>query len=139
WGGGAWQQGVADKEAAVRVAAVVVVARDRDGERRWGGGAWQQGVADKEAAVRVAAVVVVARDRDGERRVRENDMMGRIDRVIRSIFGFAGKIPPEKFSGGGWWPAGGRLKKAQEKDKIESKPDKNGKRGEVKKSLKQLQ
>nr|GFC38014.1 hypothetical protein [Tanacetum cinerariifolium] len=64
-------------------------------------------VADKEAAVRVAAVVVVARDSDGERRVRESDMMGRIDRVIRSIFGFAEKIPPEKFSGGEWWwPAG---------------------------------
>nr|GEW70032.1 hypothetical protein [Tanacetum cinerariifolium] len=137
-GGGAWQQGVADKEAAVRV---VVVARDSDGESgvcsdaavvrvvtgllwsRWGcdsggGGAWQQGVADKEAAVRVAAVVVVARDSDGERRVRESDMMGRIDRVIRSIFGFAEKSPPEKFSGGGvvavaggwlagrWWGVG---------------------------------
>nr|GFC06797.1 hypothetical protein [Tanacetum cinerariifolium] len=66
-----------------------------------------RGVADKEAAVRVAAVVVVARDSDGERRVRESDMMGRIDRVIRSIFGFAGKSPTGKFSGngGGRWPA----------------------------------
>nr|GEZ60291.1 hypothetical protein [Tanacetum cinerariifolium] len=32
-----------------------------------------------------------------------------------------------------------RLKKAQEKYKIESKPDKNGMRGEAGKSLKQLQ
>nr|GFA35375.1 hypothetical protein [Tanacetum cinerariifolium] len=32
-----------------------------------------------------------------------------------------------------------RLKKAQEKDKIKSKPDKNGKCGEARKSLKQLQ
>nr|GEX82581.1 integrase, catalytic region, zinc finger, CCHC-type, peptidase aspartic, catalytic [Tanacetum cinerariifolium] len=32
-----------------------------------------------------------------------------------------------------------RLKKAQEKDKIGSKPDKNGKCGEAEKSLKQLQ
>nr|GEZ92144.1 hypothetical protein [Tanacetum cinerariifolium] len=31
------------------------------------------------------------------------------------------------------------VKENQEKDKIESKPDKNGKRGKAKKSLKQLQ
>nr|GEW48807.1 retrotransposon protein [Tanacetum cinerariifolium] len=43
----------------------------------------------------------VVRGSDGERRVRESDMMGRIDRVTRNLFGFAGKIPPEKFSGGG--------------------------------------
>nr|GFB06522.1 hypothetical protein [Tanacetum cinerariifolium] len=47
------------------------------------------------------------RQRDGERRVRESDMMGRIDRVIRSIFGFAGKSPPEKFSAGGVVAAAG--------------------------------
>nr|GFD05244.1 hypothetical protein [Tanacetum cinerariifolium] len=35
------------------------------------------------------------------RRVRESDMMGRIDRVTRSLFGFAGKISPEKFFDGG--------------------------------------
>nr|GEV20744.1 hypothetical protein [Tanacetum cinerariifolium] len=35
--------------------------------------------------------------------------------------------------------ADGKLKKAQEKDKIRSKPDKNGKRGEARKSLKLLQ
>nr|GEV33085.1 hypothetical protein [Tanacetum cinerariifolium] len=34
---------------------------------------------------------------------------------------------------------GSEVKENQEKDKIESKPDKNGKRGEAKKSLKQLQ
>nr|GFB17814.1 hypothetical protein [Tanacetum cinerariifolium] len=40
-------------------------------------------------------------------RVRESDIDERIDRVIRSIFGFAGKIPPEKFSGGSRVVAGG--------------------------------
>nr|GFD10808.1 hypothetical protein [Tanacetum cinerariifolium] len=30
------------------------------------------------------------------------------DRETSNLFGFAGKIPPKKFSGGGgWWPAGG--------------------------------
>nr|GFC15976.1 hypothetical protein [Tanacetum cinerariifolium] len=42
------------------------------------------------------------------RRVRESDMVDRIDRSKRSIFGFAGKSPPENFSGGGGdWPATG--------------------------------
>nr|GFA99975.1 hypothetical protein [Tanacetum cinerariifolium] len=57
----------------------------------------------------VAAVVVA-------RRVGESDMVGRIDQVVGTLFGFAGKIPPEKFSGGGrrrrvvvagWAAAGG--------------------------------
>nr|GFB58212.1 hypothetical protein [Tanacetum cinerariifolium] len=52
----------------------------------------------------------------GERRVRESSVEGRIDRVTSNLFGFAGKIPPEKFSGGGrrrrvvvagWAAAGG--------------------------------
>nr|GFA34922.1 hypothetical protein [Tanacetum cinerariifolium] len=30
------------------------------------------------------------------------------DREVRKLFGFAGKSPPKKFSGGGWWPAGGK-------------------------------
>nr|GEW61184.1 hypothetical protein [Tanacetum cinerariifolium] len=34
-------------------------------------------------------------------RVRESGVEGRIDRETRILFGFAGKIPPEKFSGGG--------------------------------------
>nr|GEV68855.1 retrovirus-related Pol polyprotein from transposon TNT 1-94 [Tanacetum cinerariifolium] len=43
----------------------------------------------------------------GKGRVRESGVEGRIDRETRIFFGFAGKIPPEKFSGGGWWwPAG---------------------------------
>ncbi|GJW92882.1 hypothetical protein Tco_0172554 [Tanacetum coccineum] len=43
------------------------------------------------------------------RRVRESGSGDRIDRVVGSLFGLAGKIPPEKFSGGGeWWPAVGR-------------------------------
>ncbi|GJV31323.1 hypothetical protein Tco_1391723 [Tanacetum coccineum] len=42
------------------------------------------------------------------RRVRESGSGDRIDRVVGSLFGLAGKIPPEKFSGGGgWWPAAG--------------------------------
>ncbi|GJR48507.1 hypothetical protein Tco_1316610 [Tanacetum coccineum] len=44
------------------------------------------------------------------RRVRESGSGDRVDRPTRSLFGLAGKIPPEKFSGGGeWWPAVGRL------------------------------
>nr|GEW04612.1 reverse transcriptase domain-containing protein [Tanacetum cinerariifolium] len=37
--------------------------------------------------------------------VRESDIGDRIDRLMGSLFGFAGKSPPEKFSGGG---GGGR-------------------------------
>nr|GEY28109.1 hypothetical protein [Tanacetum cinerariifolium] len=53
----------------------------------------------------------------GKGRVVASYMMGRIDRVIRSNFGFAGKSPPENFFGGGgvvavvagrrWLPAAG--------------------------------
>nr|GFA54593.1 hypothetical protein [Tanacetum cinerariifolium] len=60
------------------------------------------------AVVRVvlASVVVVAVAE--KRRVRESGVDDRVDRETRNLFGFAGKIPPEKFSGGGgWWPAGG--------------------------------
>ncbi|GKA86223.1 putative reverse transcriptase domain-containing protein [Tanacetum coccineum] len=43
------------------------------------------------------------------RRVGESELVDRVDRVVGSLFGLAGKIPPEKFSGGGeWWPAVGR-------------------------------
>ncbi|GJZ89441.1 hypothetical protein Tco_0661223 [Tanacetum coccineum] len=43
-------------------------------------------------------------------RVRESVHGDRVDRPTRSLFGLAGKIPPEKFSGGGgWWPAAGEL------------------------------
>nr|GEY75516.1 hypothetical protein [Tanacetum cinerariifolium] len=34
-------------------------------------------------------------------RVRESGIDERIDRETSNLFGFAGKIPPEKFSGGG--------------------------------------
>nr|GFD03241.1 hypothetical protein [Tanacetum cinerariifolium] len=44
----------------------------------------------------------------GERRVRESGVEGWIDRVTSNLFGFAEKIPPEKFSGGGVVTAGGR-------------------------------
>nr|GEW52535.1 hypothetical protein [Tanacetum cinerariifolium] len=36
-----------------------------------------------------------------KRRVRESGIDERVDRKTSSLFGFAGKIPPEKFSGGG--------------------------------------
>nr|GEU46504.1 hypothetical protein [Tanacetum cinerariifolium] len=50
-----------------------------------------------------SAVVVVA--------VAARDIMDRVDRVIRRNFGFTGKSPPEKFSGGGGggWPAAAGL------------------------------
>nr|GEW13523.1 hypothetical protein [Tanacetum cinerariifolium] len=35
------------------------------------------------------------------RRMRGGGIIDRLDRETRSLFGFAGKIPPEKFSGGG--------------------------------------
>nr|GFB32789.1 hypothetical protein [Tanacetum cinerariifolium] len=41
-------------------------------------------------------------------RVKESGVEDRVDRETRNLFGFVGKILPEKFSGGGWWPAGGR-------------------------------
>nr|GEY99275.1 integrase, catalytic region, zinc finger, CCHC-type, peptidase aspartic, catalytic [Tanacetum cinerariifolium] len=50
--------------------------------------------------------VVAARGVVEKRRVRESGVEGRIDRVTRILFGFARKIPPEKFFGGEWWPAG---------------------------------
>nr|GEW89919.1 hypothetical protein [Tanacetum cinerariifolium] len=43
------------------------------------------------------------------RRVRESGVEDRIDRETRNLFGFAGKIPPKKLSGGGRVLAGGRL------------------------------
>nr|GEY53303.1 retrovirus-related Pol polyprotein from transposon TNT 1-94 [Tanacetum cinerariifolium] len=75
WGGGAWQQGVAVKEAAVRVAV---------GQRRWSNG-------------------VVGGQR-GKGRVRESGVEDRIDRETRILFGFARKIPPEKSpAAAAWW------------------------------------
>nr|GFB71901.1 hypothetical protein [Tanacetum cinerariifolium] len=43
----------------------------------------------------------------GGRRVRESGVKDRVDRVIRTVFGFAEKRSPEKFSGGGGVVAGG--------------------------------
>ncbi|GKC49142.1 hypothetical protein Tco_1071887, partial [Tanacetum coccineum] len=43
-------------------------------------------------------------------RVEESEVVGRVDPVVRTILGVDRKIPPEKFSGGGWperWAAGG--------------------------------
>ncbi|GKF03541.1 hypothetical protein Tco_0030464, partial [Tanacetum coccineum] len=54
-----------------------------------------------------------------EERVGESEYGDRVDPVVRSLFGFGQKSPPEKFSGGGggrnpageddrrWWLAGG--------------------------------
>nr|GFD33601.1 hypothetical protein [Tanacetum cinerariifolium] len=72
--------------------------------RQWGGDRSHGGAARVVAAMMVA---VAARDSGGKWRVVASDMMGRIDRSKRSIFGFAGKSPPKKFSGGGVVVAGG--------------------------------
>nr|GFA12858.1 hypothetical protein [Tanacetum cinerariifolium] len=48
----------------------------------------------------VATAVVVVRWWQ-QWRVEESDMDERVDRVTSNLFGFAGKIPPETFSGGG--------------------------------------
>nr|GFB62662.1 hypothetical protein [Tanacetum cinerariifolium] len=85
WGSvvGRCSEGGSSGAAEVRVAAVGVVAA-----------AVGCGV-----DVVTAAVVVVA--------VAARDIMDRVDRVIRINFGFAGKSPPENFSGGGGVVAGG--------------------------------
>nr|GEW41209.1 Toll/interleukin-1 receptor (TIR) domain-containing protein [Tanacetum cinerariifolium] len=62
-----------------------------------GGRRWRVVVAGWAAA----GGVVAARGVVEKRRVRESGVEGRIDRVTSNLFGFAGKIPPEKFSGGG--------------------------------------
>nr|GFC99348.1 hypothetical protein [Tanacetum cinerariifolium] len=49
----------------------------------------------------VLVEVVAARGVVEKRRVRESGVEGQIDRVTGTLFGFAEKIPPEKFSGGG--------------------------------------
>nr|GFB54580.1 hypothetical protein [Tanacetum cinerariifolium] len=41
-------------------------------------------------------------------RVKESGVEDRVDRETRNLFGFAGKIPPEKFSGGGRVAVAGR-------------------------------
>ncbi|GJS30684.1 reverse transcriptase domain-containing protein [Tanacetum coccineum] len=42
------------------------------------------------------------------RRVKESELVDRIDRWMGSLFGLRRICPPEKFSGGGeWWPAAG--------------------------------
>ncbi|GJS86653.1 hypothetical protein Tco_0769289 [Tanacetum coccineum] len=62
----------------------------------------------------------------GKWRVRESGSGDRVDRPTRSLFGLAGKIPPEKFSGGGeWWPAAGELagEEGGEGEENESSPE----------------
>nr|GEY01294.1 hypothetical protein [Tanacetum cinerariifolium] len=62
-----------------------------------------------------AAVVVTGRwcrgwqrsDVEMGRRVGKSGLKDRVDRKTGSLFGFAGKIPPEKFSGDGSVVAGG--------------------------------
>nr|GFA14409.1 hypothetical protein [Tanacetum cinerariifolium] len=67
-------------------------------------------VAAERGVVMVAVGVVVVPAAVGQRRWRGWRVTGggvwdRIDRKVRIIFGFAGKSPPEKFFGGGDWPA----------------------------------
>nr|GFA04877.1 hypothetical protein [Tanacetum cinerariifolium] len=79
-----------------------VVIRDPEEKLHDDTPAETHGVASAMVVVLTAVVsVVAARGVVEKRRVRESGVEGRIDRVIWSIFGFAGKIPPEKFSGGG--------------------------------------
>nr|GEY47443.1 hypothetical protein [Tanacetum cinerariifolium] len=133
----------------VRMAAAVDWDEGRSGSEWWrvGGvgsgcchcGGWLTvGVAGQrgccvEAVALVDRGVVVAAVAVGlwmvGRRVGASDIVDRLDRVIRILFGFAGKSSPEKFSGGGvvagrrqWWPAK-RLKIEKCNAKIEfSKP-----------------
>ncbi|GKC96808.1 hypothetical protein Tco_1162250 [Tanacetum coccineum] len=58
--------------------------------------------------VREMVLLLWLPDGEGRRRVEESEVSGWIDRLTRSILGVAGKIPPEKFSGGcgggrRWW------------------------------------
>nr|GEU48885.1 hypothetical protein [Tanacetum cinerariifolium] len=85
------------------VSVVPVVRRRRLGDggmwwcwRRWSVAAW-------------VVVLAVGRRRLPEkwRRMTESVIVDRIDRVTGSTFGFAGKSPPEKFSGDGVVVAGG--------------------------------
>nr|GFA69874.1 hypothetical protein [Tanacetum cinerariifolium] len=83
---------VGDIDGLVMPAVVVAVL---------GNGRRQRGV------VMVAVGVVVVSAAVGQRRWRGWRVRGGgvWDRKVRIIFGFAGKSPPEKFSGGGDWPA----------------------------------
>nr|GEZ90847.1 hypothetical protein [Tanacetum cinerariifolium] len=103
--------GVADEAAAWIVVAVGgfgAVWRGDCGGGVCGGGSvvlllpwycrWRRGCGGHGGVLVSAAGVA---DEAAARRVRESDMMGRVDRVIRSNFVFAGKSPPEKFPGGG--------------------------------------
>nr|GEW89802.1 hypothetical protein [Tanacetum cinerariifolium] len=69
---------------------------------------WQRGEGGGGCGVVVAAVAGVVLWR-----VRESGIIDRVDRRLGILFGFAGKIPLEKFPAAAvWWPsaaAGGRL------------------------------
>nr|GEW13298.1 hypothetical protein [Tanacetum cinerariifolium] len=102
------------------------VAVSSGGGARWrgsgsegghGGGLWFEDAGErrrlgwsrcgKTVAVAVVTAVVVVAVEEWGWRVRESDIEDRIDREVRKLFGFAGKIPPEKFSDGGSVVAGG--------------------------------
>ncbi|GJW33897.1 hypothetical protein Tco_0053929 [Tanacetum coccineum] len=51
--------------------------------------------------VREMGLLLWLPDGEGRRRVEESEISGWIDRLTRSILELAGKIPPEKYSGGG--------------------------------------
>ncbi|GKA76606.1 hypothetical protein Tco_0783067 [Tanacetum coccineum] len=57
---------------------------------------------DGDDPMMMMALLLCLPDGEGRRRVEESEVSGWIDRLTRSILGVAGKIPPEKFSGGGW-------------------------------------
>nr|GFC60375.1 hypothetical protein [Tanacetum cinerariifolium] len=79
-----------------------------DGGSGVSGEGWGSGV-DGGEANGVAAMAAYQRRLPGSdwwvavwgRRVEESDILDRVDRKVRINFGFAGKIPAEKFSGGG--------------------------------------
>nr|GFA40744.1 hypothetical protein [Tanacetum cinerariifolium] len=73
-------------------------------------GCFDGGVGGGVVLVVVVAATVAAGSRwRWWRRVRESDIDDRIDRSEGNNFGFAGKSPPEKFSGGGSVVADGGL------------------------------
>nr|GEW08103.1 hypothetical protein [Tanacetum cinerariifolium] len=92
--------------AAVVVVLTAAVAVAAAGGGVNGGCRLLMGTKEKKGGVVVAAVAVglwmVGR------RVGASDIVDRVDRVIRILFGFAEKSPLKKFSGGGDQLAGGR-------------------------------
>nr|GFB48009.1 hypothetical protein [Tanacetum cinerariifolium] len=85
-----------DESGGVGIGGVVTVA---------GGDEWRWWCFCGEVAAVVVVVEVVPAGEKG--RVRDSGVEERIDRETSNLFGFAGKIPLEKFSGGGVVAAAG--------------------------------